>query len=347
MLAVVTGVAVTAVDVHSHAMPLPLLTDLQRRGLADLSALDRDVVILHPSVSGMAPGTPLPLPRAQFDPVTRLADMDRMSLSHHAVSLPPFLFCTPMSEGGLVLEIVRRGNDELAAYVAGSGGRLVALGTAPAGLPEAQAEAERCLDDLGMAGVALGTAGAGYELDDPVNEDLYRFLAGRGTFVFLHPSAVPAPARMREYWLPQLVGYPTETALAVARLLFGGVLDRHRLCLCLAHGGGCLPSLRGRLDLGWTRKRQAHTTGRLPSEHLDQLYYDTAVFSTPLLRHLVEGVGAGHVLVGTDYPFDLADLDPVATVRAVAADPAEEQLLLCGTAARLLGLETAWDQAAE
>jgi aminocarboxymuconate-semialdehyde decarboxylase len=152
---------------------------------------------------------------------------------------------------------------------------------------------------------------------------------------------------MGEYWLPQLVGYPTETALATARLVFGGVLDRHQLCLCLAHGGGCLPSLRGRLDLGWTRKEQAHTTRRLPSEHLDQLYYDTAVFSTSQLRHLVEGVGAGHVLVGTDYPFDLSDPDPVATVRAVAADPAEEQLLLCGTAARLLGLETARVQATE
>jgi aminocarboxymuconate-semialdehyde decarboxylase len=347
MLAVVTGVAVTAVDVHSHAMPLPLLTDLEHRGLADLSALERDVVILDPSVSGMAPGTPLPLPSAQFDPVTRLADMDRMALSHHAVSLPPFLFCTTMSDPGLALDIVRRGNDELAAYVAGSGGRLVALGTAPVGLAEAPDEAERCLDVLGMAGIALGSAGAGRELDDPVNEELYRFLAERRTFVFLHPSGVPAPARMLDYWLPLLVGYPTETALAVARLVFGGVLDRHPLRLCLAHGGGCLSSLGGRLDLGWARKEQARTTRRLPSESLDELYYDTAVFSTRQLRHLIDGVGAGQVVVGTDYPFDLADPDPVATVRAVAADQAEERLLLCGTAARLLGLEVARQPAAE
>jgi aminocarboxymuconate-semialdehyde decarboxylase len=267
--------------------------------------------------------------------------MDRMAVSHHAVSLPPFLFCSMMSDRDLALDIVRRGNDELAAYVAGSGGRLVALGTAPVGLVEAPAEAERCLDTLGMAGIAVGTAGAGHELDDPVNHDLYRQLAGRGTFVFLHPSAIPAPDRMGDYWLPQLVGYPTETALAVARLIFAGVLDRHPLRLCLAHGGGCLPSVRGRLDLGWTRKAQARTTRRLPSEQLDELYYDTAVFSTRQLRHLVDGVGAGHVLVGTDYPFDLSDRDPVATVRAVAADPAEEQLLLCGTAARLLGLDAA------
>jgi aminocarboxymuconate-semialdehyde decarboxylase len=189
-----------------------------------------------------------------------------------------------------------------------------------------------------MAGVAIGTSGAGHELDDPLNEDLYRFLGERRTFVFLHPSRIPAPERMRDYWLPQLVGYPTETALAVARLVFGGVLDRHPLNLCLAHGGGCLPSLRGRLDLGWRRKEVAHTTSRLPSQHLDTLHYDTAVFSIPQLRRLIEDVGTGRVMVGTDYPFDLADHDPIGTIGAAGLAPIDEERVLSGTAARLLGL---------
>jgi aminocarboxymuconate-semialdehyde decarboxylase len=333
-----SNVAVTAVDVHSHAMPLALLRELEGRGLADLSGMGRQVLVLDPRVSGLPPGVPLPLARGQHDPAVRLADMDRTGLSHHAVSLPPLLFCTTMPDPGLTLDIVRRGNDELAEYVASGGGRLVGLGSVPVGLAEATGEAERCLEVLGMAGVAMGTSGAGRELDDPVNEDLYRFLGERQAFIFLHPSRVPAPERMGDYWLPQLVGYPAETALAVARLVFGGVLDRHPLILCLAHGGGCLPSLRGRLDLGWRRKEVAHTTSRLPSQLLDALYYDTAVFSAPQLRRLVEDVGTGRVVLGTDYPFDLADDDPLGTVRAVGLTAFDEEQVRSATAARLLGL---------
>jgi aminocarboxymuconate-semialdehyde decarboxylase len=339
-----SDVPVTAVDVHSHAMPLALLRELEHRRLADLSALDREVLILDPRVSGMPPRTPLPLARAQCDPTVRLADMDGLGVSHHAVSLAPFLFCTPMGDSDLALEVVRRGNDELAAYAAIGSGRLVALGSVPAGQAAATEEAERCLDVLGMAGIALGTSGAGRELDDPQNEELFGFLAERRTFVFLHPSGIPAPERMGDYWLPQLVGYPAESALAVSRLIFGGVLERHRLTLCVAHGGGCLPPLRGRLDLGWRRKPAAHTTSRLPSEQLDALYYDTAVFSATLLQRLVDDVGTGHVMVGTDYPFDLCDGDPVGTVRALGLDPLDEQSVLWRTAARLLGLEPARKQ---
>jgi aminocarboxymuconate-semialdehyde decarboxylase len=154
-------------------------------------------------------------------------------------------------------------------------------------------------------------AGArGRDLDDPVNDELWALLSERETFVFLHPSGVPDPHRQADFWLPQLVGYPMETALAVARLVFGRVLERHPLNLCLAHGGGCLPALRGRLDMGWDRKEVAHTTTVPPSAFTDRLYYDTAVFSNVLLRRLVEDVGTDHVLLGTDHPFELGDRAP-------------------------------------
>ena len=177
-------------------------------------------------------------------------------------------------------------------------GRLVGLGSVPLGWPDAAEEARRCLDDLGMAGIAIGTQGGGRDLDDPVNEELWALLAERGVLVFMHPSGVPDAHRQRDFYLAQLVGYPMETALAVARLSFGGVLERHDLTLCLAHGGGCLPSLRGRMDMGWRAKDVARTTPAPPSAYADRLYYDTATFSTPLLARLVEDVGADHVLLG-------------------------------------------------
>src|SRR5829696_965554 len=180
--------SVSAVDVHSHAMPLPLLERLERRGLADLTGVDDEVVRLDPAVSGVGPRAPLPLARSQYDVVVRLSEMD-----------------------------------------ADGDGRLAGLGSVPLGWPGAATEAGRCLDDMGMAGVAIGSRGAGRELDDPVNDDLWALLAERRTFVFLHPSGVPDAHRQRDFWLPQLVGYPMETALAVARLVFGGVLERFSL----------------------------------------------------------------------------------------------------------------------
>ena len=153
-----------------------------------------------------------------------------------------------------------------------------------------------------------------------MNGELWALLAERGTFVFLHPSGVPDPKRVGDWYMPQLVGYPAETAIAIARMVFSGTLERHPIQLCLAHGGGCLPALRGRMDMGWDRKEVARTTPLPPSAYADRLYYDTAVFNTTLLRRLVEDVGAEHVMMGTDHPFELADFTPVETVQALGLD---------------------------
>jgi len=327
-----------AIDVHAHAMPLPLLESLAARGLADLGGVADGIVRLDPAVSGVGPRAPLPLARSQYDVDVRLSEMDEVGVDRHAVSLPPFLFCSTADDEAFARGVVAAGNDELATYVADAPGRLVALGSVALGFPGAADEARRALDGLGMAGIAVGSRGGGRDLDDPVNDDLWALLSERETFVFLHPSGVPDPHRQADFWLPQLVGYPMETALAVARLVFGRVLERFPLHLCLAHGGGCLPALRGRLDMGWERKDVAHTTAVRPSELTDRLHYDTAVFSTTLLRRLVDDVGADHVLLGTDHPFELGDRDPLGTVAALGLDRAATRAILHDNAARLLGL---------
>nr|WP_296064505.1 amidohydrolase family protein [uncultured Actinoplanes sp.] len=324
-----------AVDVHAHAMPMPLLRRLQDR---DLAALADGVVRLDPRVSGIAAGVPLPLARSQYEVADRLSEMDAAGISHQAVSLPPFLFCSTADDDAFATQIVARGNDELADHVTLAPGRLVGLGSVPLGRPGAAEEARRCLDDLGMAGIAIGSQGGGRDLDDPVNEELWELLAARGVLVLLHPSGVPDARRQRDFYLAQLVGYPMETALAVARLIFGGVLERHDFALCLAHGGGCLPSLRGRMDMGWRNKEVAHTTPRPPSAYADRIFYDTATFSTPLLSRLVADVGPGHVLLGSDFPFELADPDPRGSVRALHLESSAARTIEWETAAKLLGL---------
>ena len=325
------------VDVHAHAMPLEVLQWLADQGLADLSRVAENVVVLDPRISGVGRGAPLPLARSMHDPAVRLAEMDATGVDVELVSLPPFLFATTCDDQDLVAEVVRRGNDALAAYCATAPDRLVPLGSVPLGWPGSDAEARRCLDELGFAGIAIGSKGAGRDLDDEVNAPLWQLLSERQVFTFLHPSGVPDPKRLADFWFPQLVGYPMETAIAAARLAFGGVLERTPLVLCLAHGGGCLGDLRSRLDMGWERKPVAHTTSLPPSQLFDRLFYDTAVFDPAALRHLVETVGAGQVLLGTDHPFDLAEKDPVRFVRSAGLDEAVVESILGARVKGLLG----------
>jgi aminocarboxymuconate-semialdehyde decarboxylase len=329
---------IPALDVHAHAMPLPLLESLAERGLADVSGVPQGIIRLDPRVSGVGPNAPLPLAKSMYDVPIRLTEMDEADVAIHAVSLPPFLFCTNADDEALATGIIAQGNDELAGYVSGAPDRLLGLGTVPLGWPGAADEARRVLDDLGLAGIAIGSQGGGRDLDDPVNDDLWALLSERGTFTFMHPSGMPAGQRLKDFWMPQLVGYPMETAIAVARLVFGRVLERFPFHLCLAHGGGCVPSLRGRLDMGWDRKPVAHTTAVPPSEFTDQLYYDTAVFNSTVLGRIVEDVGADHVMLGTDHPFELGDFTPRDTVAALGLGESDNRAILWDNAAKLLGL---------
>lgn len=324
------------IDVHAHAMPLPVLEWLAGQGLADLGRVAEGVVVLDPRISGVGPGAPLPLAASMYDPAERVRELDATGVDAEAVSLPPFLFASSCVDGDLVAETIRRGNDALADYCAHAPERLLGLGSVPLGWPGADAEARRCLDGLGFAGIAVGSRGAGKDLDHPDLAPLWAELSRREAFVFLHPSGVPDPARLKDFWFPQLVGYPMETAIAAARLAFGGVLERTPLLLCLAHGGGCLGSLRGRLDMGWERKPVAHTTEATPSTLFASLFYDTAVFDPVALARLVEDVGASHVLLGTDHPFELGERAPVAFVNSAGLDAAATEAVLGGNARALL-----------
>lgn len=335
------GQQVPVVDVHAHAMPLPLLRDLESQGLADLSDLSGSVVTLDSRVSGLPTGAKIPCPREQFDVESRLSAMDEKGIDVAAVSAPPFLFCTTADDEDFTLDVVRRSNDGMVDFVREVPERFLALGTVPVGSPHAVDEARRCLDDLGCVGLAIGSFGLQRELDDPVNEELWTFAADRGAFLLLHPSRVSGVERLDKFHLPQLLGYPAETALAVSRMIFGGVLDRHDLSLCLSHGGGCLPSIKGRLDLGWERKEVARTTKHAPSRYLRRLYFDSAVFEPVMLRRLIEDVGVHRVLLGTDSPFDLEEQDPLEFLDSAGLSGSDFNHVAGGNAQSLLGMKQA------
>jgi aminocarboxymuconate-semialdehyde decarboxylase len=333
----VTAQSPRYIDVHTHVMPLPFLRGLARDDLADLDGLGEHVVRIAPEVSGLPRTAPIPCPPAQYDLDARLAYLDAAGVDVHVVSAPPFLFAAEERASSRAFRLVAALNDAIVGLAAAAPERLVPLGTVAVGHRGAAAEARRCLEELGCAGVALGTHGAGRELDHPDNRELWEYLAAREAFVLLHPGASVGACRLGDYHLTQLLGFPMDTATAVARLIFGTVLDRYDLRICLCHGGGCAPELAPRWDLGWRRKAVARTARRPPSEYLSRFWYDTAVFDTRTLRRLVDRVGVDRVLLGTDSPFDLADREPRATVRALGLDAEDECRIAGGNAARLLG----------
>ena len=160
--------------------------------------------------------------------------------------------------------------------------------------------------------------------------------------VFIHPHGVLGADRLRDYHIGNLIGNPTEDAIAAASLIFGGVLKEFpRLKFYIAHGGGSCPFLRGRWEHGWrVREDTKRRIDRPPSEYFRLLYFDTLTHSGPALNYLVETVGPERLMLGSDYPYDMSDTDPV---RAIAAVPgltdAQRELMYGGNAMALFRIE--------
>ena len=176
-------------------------------------------------------------------------------------------------------------------------------------------------------------------LGDPRFEPFWAAAEATGALVFVHPTTRGfADPVFERHYLWNLVGNPMETTIAAADLIMGGTLERHPgLRILLAHAGGAIVALRGRLRHGHRAVAAAGVSLDVsPDELVGRFLFDTITHDPALLRALVDLVGADRVLLGSDYPFDMADADPVGTVRAAGLSPAEEEAVLGGNAARLL-----------
>jgi aminocarboxymuconate-semialdehyde decarboxylase len=240
------------------------------------------------------------------------------------------------------LERCRIQNEGLCALRAAHPDRVSVLGTVPLQDPEVAAAELEALMDSRFAGVEIAASVNGVALGDERLAPFWAAAEATGALVFVHPTTRGSSGPgFDDFYLWNLVGNPMETTVAAAHLVLAGVLDRHPgLQVLLAHGGGALPALRGRLRHGWSAVAPAGAKlAEDPEASLRRLYYDTVVFDPEVLRELVAFAGADHVLLGSDYPFDMADARPAETVAAASLRPDEEAAVLGGNAARLLGLE--------
>lgn len=300
-------------DVHGHYLPETAL-DLMVDGQAKVEVEEINGVAESITVNGMPVGATV-TQLASTESI--LAAMDQAGLDRRILTPPPFTY-RYWDEAADTLRLCRLLNDAVASLVANHPRRLFGLCTVPLQDPAlALAELERGLDELGLLGVAVGTNVAGNLLSDDSLRSFFREVTMRGAPVLVHPDFVPSP-RYPGYYLVNVLGMPVETGATVAGMIFSGMLEElSNLRVCFVHGGGVAPPLLGRWIHSWeTRSDTREDTAVSPLEQLGSIYWDSLTHSPATLSFLVDLVGAEHVVVGTDAPFDMEDATPLASLAA-------------------------------
>lgn len=271
----------------------------------------------------------------------RLMDMDRLGVDVQALSPNPgqYYYFAPPELGR---DLARTINDGIADAVALAPDRLVGIGTVP--LQEtgmAIEEMRRAVRDCNIRGIEIGTNVNGRDLGGEEFRPFFAAAEELDILLFLHPLGFTQGERLSNHYFNNLIGNPLESTIAVSHLIFDGVLDSYPgLKICVAHGGGYLPSYSGRMDHAFRAREDCHQhIAREPSSYLNQLWFDSLVFDRRQLDYLVDTYGADRICLGSDYPFDMAEPDPVGFVNQL--DNAAKAEVLGLNAARLLGLATA------
>lgn len=271
----------------------------------------------------------------------RLKEMQRTDVDMQVLSPAPTHYCY-FVEPGLGREACRMVNDDIAAMAASDPKRFVAFGTLPmqdTGL--AVEELRRCVRSLGMRGVEINSDVNGEELSAARLEPFFAAAEELGAVLFLHPTGFNHE-RFGEHYFSNVIGNPLNSSIAVSYLIFDGTLERHPgLKIVVAHGGGFLASYQARMDHAHAARDDCRVHIRKPpSEYLKRLYFDTVVFDPEHIAYLVRRFGADHVLLGTDFPYDMAEDHPVDLVlRTPGLSEQERGAILGANAARLLGIE--------
>ena len=231
-------------------------------------------------------------------------------------------------------------NEALARLVRTHPGRLGALGAVPLQDPDLAADELRLVMEGGeLSGVEVAASVRGVYLGHERFEPFWAAAEAAGALVFIHPTTrgFDSPV-FEDFYLWNAVGNPFETTITAAHMTLAGVLERHRdLHVLLAHGGGALPALRGRLAHAHSFQPQARASlEESPLESIRRFFFDTVTHDAQLLRELVGYVGPGQVVLGTDYPFDMGDLSPLSTLRSADLEPEAEAAIAAGNATALL-----------
>jgi Predicted metal-dependent hydrolase of the TIM-barrel fold len=223
--------------------------------------------------------------------------------------------------------------------------RFVGLGTVPLQNRDlAVAELVHCVRALGMRGVQINPSVNGMDLTDArlALEAFFAKVQDLDVILFMHPIGFTHGERLLDHYFNNVIGNPLETTVAASHLIFDGVMERHpKLKIVLPHAGGYLAHYWARMDHAWRARPDCRTVIRKkPSSYLEKFYFDTITFDRGMLKHLVERFGANHVVLGTDYPYDMGMEHPVDFIGGVPGLSAKDKgLIMGGNASRLLKID--------
>ncbi len=329
------------VDVHSHIVPDCFWNANDERGDWYGASLFTRNDILYINAMNRVAG---PIDEKwRFTPEQRVAFMDGQGVDVHVLSVAPYLTNYHL-EPGEGLASARELNDGIAEFARARPDRFIGLGTVPMqDTAAAVGELERCMGDLGLAGLELNTNMEGCNWDEERFLPFFQAAERSGAFLFFHPHNPAGSDRASRYYLSNLISFPLDTTIAIASFIFGGVLDKcPNLKLCFSHGGGYACFGIGRMDFGAEVRPEpkVNQLKGMPSDYLQTLYYDSITHSDEALKYLVDRVGADRVMLGDDFPFDMGPPDPVAWLKSLNhLNDFEKRRILGENAQEVFGLE--------
>lgn len=275
-----------------------------------------------------------------WSPQKRIADMDREGVDMQVLSPIPVTF-SYWADANDALEMAKIQNNFIAEVVSEYPDRFVGLGTVPMQNAEiAIKEMERCMNELHLNGIEIGTNVNGNNLDDPSFIEFFRMAEKWEVPLFIHPWETLGKERMPHHNLMYTVGMPSETALAAVTLVWSGIMEKFpSLKICFAHGGGSFPYILPRLDKGWEVWPHLRLTTHPPSYYAKQFYYDSLVYDPINIKYMIERFGHEKIFMGSDYPFLLREVNPGKVIESTL-DITEEQRedLFGGNAAKFLNI---------
>jgi aminocarboxymuconate-semialdehyde decarboxylase len=307
------------IDIHTHILPEKLPSFKETFGYGGFITL-ADSRPAHKNMVGDDGKFFREVSCNCWDAKVRIAECDQSGVNVQVLSTVPVMFSywTKPEDGLYVAKFL---NDQLSEVVSCSPGNFIGLGTLPMQSPElAIQELLRCMQELKFAGVQIGSHVNEWNLSDPALFPVFEAAEQLGAAIFVHPWDMVGQERMSKYWLPWLVGMPTEGALAIASMIFGGVFERlPKLRVAFAHGGGAFPGTIGRLEHGFHARPDlcAVDNKKAPLNYAGKFWVDSLVHDQRTLKYVLEILGEDRIALGTDYPFPLGEDKPGELIESI------------------------------
>lgn len=325
------------IDVHCHIFPEEYIDLMEREG-------PRYGAVIHTDENGdkhvTLKGIRQPPLKPFMDPSVRMETMKEMGLDMNVLSFssrPGVYWADPQ----LAEELSQEANNGYARIIKENPGRFSGFATLPAQDAERSVrELERAVTKLGLKGGFMGTNVNGRYLDDEGFFPIYEAAAALKVPIIVHPANPAAMSEMRDYHLFNLIGFTTESANSIARLIFSGIFDRlPDLQFIFLHGGGTAPILAGRFIHGWKVRPECQKIKRSPLEYMrSNFYFDALVFHPPIVRFLVDLMGSDRIMLGTDLAYDMTDTNIVQTLESAGLSDEEYAQITHLNAEELFGL---------